>query len=222
MPREEVEDRLRQHQQRNRAANAKIETFEETADEEGAAGIVNGVTVHWLKPTFRLDVETIKRRLAECPVKGLKRGNVKVYDLATAASYLVLPKIDIEAHLKQLKPTQLPPNLQPAIWSARLKQQAWEANAGDLWPTSRVVDVFSEVNRTIRQTVQLWIDDLEKLALPPKTLALLAQRIDALQEDIYQQLVYLPKRSQTESQLSALSEIVEAETADIIDIESIA
>jgi hypothetical protein len=199
----------------NRAKNAHVEMFDQSG-EEGADDVVNGVTVHWLKPVFRLDVETIRRRLANCPAKGLKRGNIKVYDLATAAAYLVTPKMDVEALLNQMKPTQLPPNLQPAIWSARLKQQSWEEKAGDLWPTSKIIDVLSEVNRTIRQTIQLWIDDLENEALPAKALAVLANRIDGLQEEIYQQLVALPNRSRTESQLAALESLTRGTDAEDI------
>jgi hypothetical protein len=210
---DDLDERLERSRQKKLASNAKVTDFYTAEDEKLAGDVINGVTIHWFKGAFRLDVETIKRRLANCPVKGLKRGNIKVYDLPTAAAFLVTPKLDVEAYLKLMKSTQLPPNLQPAIWSARLKEQAWKEKAGDLWPTDAVLDVFSKLNAMLRDKIQAMPDALEEMNQSHKVIDTVRNLADGLLEEIYLMLVELPKQGRTESQLAALDAVVEEPAA---------
>lgn len=176
--------------------------------------VANGVTLQWLKIVFNVNIETARLRLRECEPKRIARGGAKYYDVAEAASYLVRPRLDLEAYLKTLRAADLPPVLQPAVWESKLKRQKWEKNAGDLWPTARVLDVLTEVFKTARVTMQLWVDDLDQYGLTNQQRDLLTRRVDSLQNDLYSMLVAQAAKRVTRSQVTELDALEEKDEDD--------
>lgn len=179
-------------------------------------GVLNGVSVNWLKVVFGLQIDVCRARLSGCPVLRTTRGGGRLYDVATAAQYLVNPKLELGSYLKSLKPADLPTNLQASMWDARLKRQKWERYAGDLWPTDRVLDVLTDVFTTMRTTMQLWVDDLDRHGLTDKQREHLVARVDSLQNDIYAVLVRDAASRSTRGQLADLDEIDEIPKEDEI------
>lgn len=179
-------------------------------DDQGEVDDTNvfaGVTRTWLADVFRMDSTTVKKRLSNCPTSGKRRGH-PVYDLVLAAQYLVPPRVDVSEYIKAMRPNDLPPILQSAYWDAQKKRQDWEINAGELWKTDDVVEVFSETFKVIKTSVMLWSDNLEQThGLTDTQRKALTEMSDALMADIYTSLVKQHQRQQTPSQLAQLKDL---------------
>lgn len=163
---------------------------------------VQAVSVGWLAKVFRMDPSDVKRRLADCPPVANKKSGY-VYSLPIAARYLVKPVFDVTTYLKNMKPSELPPVLQSAYWDALNKKQKWEENAGQLWRTERVIEVFGDTFKTIKNDMQLWPDTIERQTeLTDAHRNILLKLIDSLQDELYQTLVKMAKQKQTPSTVS--------------------
>lgn len=163
---------------------------------------VQAVSVGWLAKVFGIDPSDVKRRLADCPPVARKKSGY-VYSLPIAARYLVKPVFDVTTYLKNMKPSELPPVLQSAYWDALNKKQKWEENAGQLWRTEKVIEVFGETFKTIKNDMQLWPDTIERQTeLTEEHRSILLTLIDGLQDELYQTLVKMAKEKQTPSTVS--------------------
>lgn len=201
----DVEDRLQAHTTKNRMA----------PDSRGkyADDVMQGVTVAWLAQAFRLAPNTVKSRLVGCPVMSRRsRGEKMVttlYDLPTAAAYLVQPKQSSREYYKALKRGDLPPALSQTVWDALLKRQTYEERAGDLWRTEKVRSVLGTTFQTIKFTLQLFPETLERSQeFTPEQRVVLQQMVDALQQDIYDALVRNAAEQMTGSSLDELDALV--------------
>ena len=167
-----------------------------------------GVTVSWLSQVFGMDPKTVKAKLADCPPLHRRKAGY-VYHLPTACRYLIPPAISAEQYIKTMKPSDLPTAFQQSFWDAALKRQKWEENAGQLWRTDRVREVLGQTFQTIKFTVQLWADTLERqTGLTLEQRELLTQLVDNLQEEIYKALVTQAAEKKTPSQRGELNEML--------------
>lgn len=177
--------------------------------------VVSGVSATWLAAAFRIDRSAVLRKLATCPVirvQGDKR-NSKLYDLPVAARYLVNPALSAEDFLKSLHRSDLPTSLQESVWSALLKRQAWEKNAGHLWSTDDVWRVLAGLFQTIKFTTQLWLDSVDAEAgLTEQQRHVLERLASGLLQDLYDKVVENAREGTTESQLSSIRELVDDDT----------
>ena len=166
--------------------------------------VSQGVSVLWLAQVFSMSVETVRQRLAQCPIKSTK-GRGSVYDLKTAAGYLIEPAIDIEQYLKTLKVDDLPVRLRREYWDTLLKQQKFEEVAGHLWRTEDVLEALMAVFGTVKSTVQLWPDTVHRQAgLREDQWDALMALGDGLLEEIYQELLETIRGRSTPSVLGRL------------------
>lgn len=178
----------------------------ERGDEEQVhmtvSDVYHGVTVSWLGNVFNMDPATVKKRLKDCPPLHRRKTGF-VYDLKVAAPYLVKPAIDLQEYLRTMKVSELPINLQEAYWSAMQKRQAWEEKAGHLWKTESVLEVLGDVFQTIKFTMQLWPDNIERhLGLPPEVRTMLTGMIDEMQKELYIKLKEMPAAKRTASSIA--------------------
>lgn len=162
------------------------------------ADVQHGVTVGFLAQVFRMDPTTVKKKLRDCaPIARRKAG--WIYDLKLAAQYLVTPAIDLDQYLKTIRESDLPTHLQAAYWDAKLKRQKWEENAGDLWRTENIVEVFGKVFQLIKFSMQLWADDIERAqGLTPDQRKLIVGLADGLQNKIHKELMDMPAHNKTQ------------------------
>lgn len=162
--------------------------------------VYRGVTITWLMNAFRMDRSTVKKKMADCvPIK-YSRGNIAIYDFVQAASHLAKPRIDIGEYLKTIKPTDLPAGLQTDYWDALLKRQKYERQAGDLWHTDDVLEVFGEAFKHIKTSTQLWVSRLERTTgLTSEQIEILNKLTDTLLDDMHGKLVSMKKTSTTRS-----------------------
>lgn len=188
-------------------AKAGSSSLEYVPEGEVDENVFAGVTRSWLADAFRMDPKTVQKRLANCPMKGKRHSN-PVYDLALAAQYLVPPRVDVSEFIKSMRPNDLPPILQSAYWDAQKKRQDWEINAGELWHTDDVVEVFAETFKVIKTSVTLWADNLEQTSgLTDAQRIALTEMSDALMADIYTSLVKQHERKQTPSQIAQIKDL---------------
>lgn len=172
--------------------------------------VVGGVTVQWLSTVFRMSKPKVVQRLIRCPTLKTHQNGAVIYDLAAAAAYLVPPKTDVKAYLRGLKPDDLPEQLKDQFWAAKLKEQRWRTNAGELWTSDSVMEVFGETFKTIKQTVQLWTDSVEEtVGVTDEQRIFLRNLSDDLLDKIHKALVTLDATSATRNQLSELDADVE-------------
>lgn len=181
---------------------------DEDKQELDLRNVYKGVSVSWLANVFRMDHNTVKKKLAECPELGKGKGGSPVFDVALAAQYLVKPKVDIKTFVQSLRPADLPPYLQSEFWEAQNKRQKWEENAGDLWRTEKVVEVFGDAFKLMKETMNLWVDGLaRKSGVTEEQRKVLTGEIDALQDELHKRLVDLKKTKKTKPVLAELAEI---------------
>lgn len=158
------------------------------------------VTKNFIAQVFDMDPATVTKRLLACPTLTSPGDTRPLYDFKQAVAYLVEPKMDIEAYIKNLDPNRMPNHINKVFWEAARVRLKFMIEAGDAWLTGEVLDVFGLVFMTIKDRMQLWTETLrERGGLSDETLARMTQMIDALQEDLHQQLVDIPKQRQTKS-----------------------
>lgn len=181
-----------------------------------------GVTVAWLSQVFDMPQPVVKAKLKFCPPKSIRRRGTKMlttfYDLKEAAAYLVTPAFSTADYLRAVKRGELPPALQQQIWDALLKRQKWEENAGQLWRTEKVREVLGGTFQTIKFTVQLWADTVEReVELTEEQRQIIIRLADGLQKEIYDALLTQASENSTGSQLSEMPEHV-GENAAISEV----
>ncbi|QPZ53262.1 terminase small subunit [Achromobacter phage vB_AchrS_AchV4] len=192
-------------------ASAPIEHEQDAIphDELDNDNVFAGVSATWLAKVFRMAPETVKKRLAECPPKSRRR-NYSVYDLAQAAQYLVPPKVDVAAYIRGMRPNDLPPILQDSYWSAMRKRQEWQIKAGELWPTDDVLNVFGELAMTLKSSIQLWVENLDRVhGLTPEMRQQMTQQSDNLLMEMHQIMVETPAKKRTPSSISEFDALPE-------------
>lgn len=174
------------------------------ADLVDRESIQTGFSVAWLAEAFQIAPQTVRNRLTGCPSKG-KRGRGVVYDLHEAAAYLISPKIDWQRHLKGLTKSDLPTSLQKDIWDARLKQQRFQKEAGELWLTEDIIKAFTSVFLTVKSAIQLWPDVVERQkGLTDEQREILIGMGDQLLEEMFTEIKAHVSEHSTPSSLSAL------------------
>lgn len=176
-----------------------------------------GVTEAWLAQTFRMDQKTVREKLKWCvPKRTVQRGRTMVtryYDIKDAAAFLVTPAISTQDVLRELKRGQLPPALQQSVWDALLKRQTWEERAGQLWHTDKVREVLGSTFQTIKFTIQLWAETVERQTeMTPEQRELIVKMSDLLMAEIYEALVANAAAGSTGPQLASLPDYVGEDT----------
>lgn len=169
--------------------------------------VTSGVPVTWLVKVFRLPRYKVELALANCPILRTAQNGGKIYDIKTAAPFLIDPVTDIDAFLQTIKADKLPEKLRETYWNAKIKEAKYRVMAGELWPTESLMEVFSETFKTIKKVTQLWVDTVEETkGLSDDQRTLLTELVDRLQDNIYKGLVTQAKSSETESILKDLSD----------------
>lgn len=164
--------------------------------------VQHGVTVGLLSKIFRMDPTTVKKKLRDCPPI-MQRKAGYIYDLKAAAQFLVTPIFDAGEYLKNMKASELPTHLQDEYWSAQVKRQKWEENAGHLWRTESVIEVLGDVMQKIKFAMQLWPDNVERaVGLSHEQRTMLISMADELQKEVHKGLMQMKMEKATPSTLA--------------------
>lgn len=166
--------------------------------------VTGGVTFSWLAAAYRIDPRTCQKRLAGLkPIANGGTRNSPLYDFVEASMYLAPPHPDkFMMYMKSLRTQDMPTQLQDTYWSALRKKQIWEENAQHLWRTNDVLDVFAETFKTMKSTIQLWVDNLDATGeMDEAQRARLTQMVDGLLAELHSSLVEMPAKRKTYSSL---------------------
>lgn len=167
--------------------------------------LLQPVSITLLADVLQRDKKTVGKRLAGLAPMSHHRGNIPLYDFRQALEYLVTPRFNAAEAIKKMGTDDLPIGLQKDVWDARLKQQKWMEQAGDLWRTDDVLEVLGEAFQRLKTTTQLWIDQLsETHALPTEVRKDLTAMVDGLQKDLHQTLVEMPTERATRAQVGEI------------------
>lgn len=173
------------------------------------------VGVSFLASILRRERQFVMRRLARCPVVDYvmhKGKQVPRYDFAEAIKYLVEPKIDIGQWIRAQNSATLPPHINKAFWDAENARQRWEVRAGQLWHHDDVLEVFGEVAMAMKESMQLWIENLPgKDQMTTEQYQALRSNVTALQHDIHDRLAEIPKKRATPSSVKALESVLDGQ-----------
>lgn len=157
-----------------------------------------GVPTAWLSRVFGHSERSVKNRLIGIVPKGYTKRGAPLYVIAEAAPHLVEAKFDVEAVIKKMRPQDMPPMLQAVFWDGQNKKLTWAEKAGHLWHTDDVLSVLTEMFKTMRSTMQLWVETVEKAEqLKPAQVVFLRAQVDALQDELYQQMLDAQKNEAT-------------------------
>jgi hypothetical protein len=133
-------------------------------------------TMAQIAQLFNTDAKTLPKRMRGVVPKGTRNG-YKVYSIAEAAAMIVKPGYEIEDFIRQMSPQELPPLLSKEFWNGQNARINYEKAMGHLWPTEDVVAAFGEILNTVRMTVLLVADDVEREAGLTEEQRLIIRRI---------------------------------------------
>ncbi len=152
--------------------------------------LYNGATANELAILFDMSVNEVRRKIIGVvdPITGPNK--VPRFRVREAAPYLCSVVFDPEEMIRTLTPAKLPPALSHVFWKAQKDRQDFEERKGDLWRTQRVIEVFSEVFKTIRMTILMFNDTLEQRAdVSPEQRKIIQQLGDGLLDQAHEALV---------------------------------
>jgi hypothetical protein len=176
------------------------------------ADVLNGVSTQTLCSLFRMGRATVIRRLKDCPVKVTSKNGTRQYDIAVAARYLVDPVVSLEDFLSELKPEQLPERTRESFWNAKRKELLYRRDAGELWPTDSVIEVFAETFKSFRKANQLWADTVEEtIGLTDEQRKLVLLLSDRALDEVSKHLNVQALKNATHSYVKELDDEVEGE-----------
>jgi hypothetical protein len=166
------------------------------------------VTQNFLALAFDMDSATVKKRLLRVKPVGYG-GTTKqpraLYDFKEACSYLVEPKIDLDAYIRSIDPNKLPNHINKMYWEARRTRLRFELDAGQAWRSEDVLEVFGTVFMLIKDRVQLWSETMrEAVKLSDEQFARFTQMTDDLQNSLHSELVAIPESRSTPSMAAAV------------------
>ncbi len=125
--------------------------------------LTKGFSINQLAELFEMDRRTVTDRLRDTEASGI-RGGHSIYKLLDAAPKLLGTEGSLKSHMASAR--------EKDYWDAQLKKQKFEENAGDLWRTDKVIEVFAQVFKQFREAVVVFIDGLEhESGLPPEIIA---------------------------------------------------
>jgi hypothetical protein len=151
--------------------------------------LVDGVSLDHLALIFGKDRRSVQMTMRSVKPSG-KRGGYPIYSIAEASRYLMEPLVDIEEYIKKLRPNDLPPLLLKEFWAGQLNKQKFDLQAGRLWPTDKVMAVFADVFKKLKQGISLFSDTIEaKSELTEKQRKILNKLADGLLVELHRTLV---------------------------------
>lgn len=180
-----------------------------------AGDLKRPVTQNFLAQVFDMDPATVKKRLLR--VKPIGYGGTAkqprpLYDFKVAVSYLVEPKIDLDAYIKSIDPSKLPNHINKFFWEAQRTKLKFMLEARQAWRSEDVLEVFGNVFMLIKDRVQLWAENMrEFVKLDDEQFARFTQMTDDLQKELHEELITAPEGKSTPS---LAAQIEQAETGE--------
>lgn len=170
--------------------------------------VEQGATIAELSVMFVMDTRDVRARLKEVPPSG-RRDGVEYWRLRLASPYLM--PIDeknapVVSRLLAMNSNSLPPVLRKEYWAGRKGELDVLAREGSLWDTKAVVDLASSTFKTIRISMMLLSDALEReTGLTEAQRTMINERIDSLLNQLRDELINVFHHSRENTQGKAFA-----------------
>ena len=167
-------------------------------DVGGVQALRRPVTLNTLATIFEHDIQTITKRLVDCPYVTV--GNRKLYSFKEACSYIVKPRMTPEQFVKTLNKADLPPEINLAFWNAQRAKLKYKLEAQEAWETADVLEVFGDAFMAISDTLRTAPEEMrERAGLNDSQTKILEEAIDELRASLSQKLIEMPQQKRTTS-----------------------
>nr|DAI87191.1 MAG TPA: Protein of unknown function (DUF1441) [Caudoviricetes sp.] len=163
----------------------------EQLDPISKAVLYDGANLSQLGSLFRMDHRVLVEKLTKGGCKPVgERNGVDIYAVHEVAPYLVKPAYEIEEYLKRMHHNDLPKHLTKEFWAGLRSRQEYEQKEGNLWPTSRVVEVMGGVMKLIKMSARLMSDQVDRQAeLSDRQRAIVRSQCDGMLEEAYRTIL---------------------------------
>lgn len=159
-------------------------------DEETKGLLFEGASISQLGKLFGMDNRTVQSKITGVEPCGRRAGH-PIYAVKDAAPFLVETQLDVNdieqviAYVRKLNHTNLPKMLTKEFWAAMTAKQRFEENAGDLWRTDKVSEVFADLVKAVRIPLVLANDTIaNEMELSESQQKALTHIIDGLLEEL--------------------------------------
>ena len=155
--------------------------------------LLGGLPATTLARVFGLTNDRARERLVAAKPSAMVGGR-PVYRIRDVARLFVKPNADdIAMVIAKTSARDLPPQLQKDFWAAQEARQKYEERAGNLWRSEVVAEAFMEVFKTIRMTMNLMADAVERETdLSPKQRGIVIGITDDLLAEVSRKLLENP------------------------------
>lgn len=118
-----------------------------------------------------------------------ERKGQPIYSPKEALPHLVKPAYDVASYLQTMSPSDLPKMLTKEYWAAMRSRQEYELKAGDLWPTSKVVQEVGELMKMVRMSALLALDTVERqVELSDRQRGIIKDLMDGMLRDLHNRI----------------------------------
>lgn len=176
--------------------------------------LYDGANLSQLGNLFRMDHRVLVEKLEKggCKPTGQRNG-ANIYAVHEVAPYLVKPAYDIEEYLKRMHHNDLPKHLTKEFWAGLRSRQEYEQKEGNLWPTTRVVEVMGGIMKMVKMSIRLMADSVDRQAeLTDRQRQLVKSQGDGMLEELYRKVVEEFSKSPTNNSVVEQAEDAVFET----------
>ncbi len=151
--------------------------------------IYEGATQSDLAAMFRMSMSDVKARIAGLRAVAWRSG-YEVYSFKDAAQRLCKPPADIIERVLRMHPNDLPKMLAKEWWMAENQRLTYMERKKDLWPTKEVIELAGDAFKTMRLSLMLITDAVEREAgLDDKQREVITRLVYSALEDMREKLV---------------------------------
>lgn len=155
-------------------------------DEDTDAMIYHGVTLSQICTIFSMDSRDVKEKIVGRVMPVGKRGANPIYQIKEVAPFLVAPPYDMDEFIQRMSIADLPTVLRKEYWAGMRSRQLYEVAAAELWPTSQVVDTLAELFKTLRLSLLISRESVEReTELTPRQRDIITHLIDKAMEEAH-------------------------------------
>lgn len=161
------------------------------------------VGITFMASVLGVETRRLLHKLSRCPSVGTNKKGAPLYMFKDAIRYCVEPKIDMAQWIKSQSATSLPPMINKNFWEAERTKMRVKAEAGELWHTNDVLQVYGEAAMAIKNEMTLWIENLPgSQELTTEQYDALRKKVIELQQTITDVMVNKPSETKTRSYLA--------------------
>lgn len=161
----------------------------EVLTEDDKSMLYEGMNVTQFAQMLKMERRDVGAKLfGKVQPVGERKGQ-PIYSPKEALPYLVKPSYDVETYIRNMSPADLPKMLTKEYWAAMRSRQEYELKAGDLWPTTKVVQEVGELMKMVRMSLLLALDTVERqVELSDRQRGIIKDLMDGTLRDLHSRI----------------------------------